>query len=167
MKLTRYFHLVLLAWLWCWSILRWPEVSAGATGDAAAGPGATGDGMSLPAWLLLPSIAALDAVISWLVSRYAVRNPRRINLPSKERILALPPEAQTRVLGRVREALGIVGLSTAFILLMAQRLMYRVALGQDATGALVAVLLAAVLAGPVILVALVVTTQRALEQEGA
>jgi len=164
-NLSWYFNAIMLAWLWLYSAWTWPSLPDRVPGHIGFGGGIRWDDATVLAWFVLPIIAAASTAAIWLAARYALRNPRRINIPGKDKLLALPAESQRRVLERVRAALGVIALQTTFILLLSQRMRYQAALGENVTASLVMILAFAVLSGPIIMVTLMVTAQRALDAE--
>jgi len=163
--LTWYLDLLLLGWLWIHSLRLWPTLPDRVPGHVGLRGEIRWDESTILAWLLLPIVATLSTAAIWIATRYSVRNPRSINIPGKDRLLSLPPNAQRRVLDRIGGSLGVAALSATMTLLLCQEMRYRAALGEAVTPWIVMILAVAVASGPTILITIVLTAQRALDAE--
>ncbi|MBX7117530.1 MAG: DUF1648 domain-containing protein [Gemmatimonadaceae bacterium] len=97
------------------------------------GPDGQPDGWSarsLSAWFLMPALAIALQGLMVVVGRVALANPQHINIPDKERLLALPPRFRAPVLATVAGFLDLVALGVAVLLAALQWQFTEVALGR-------------------------------------
>src|SRR5690606_18905334 len=103
---TRFLNLVLLAGLLGGSALAYPRLpermplhfGLDGTPDRWAET-------SLASWFMLPLVALALNLLLYGAAALSTRNARLVNLPGKERLLALPFERQRAVLRRMREGM--------------------------------------------------------------
>jgi uncharacterized membrane protein len=96
---------------------------------------------SVLGWFLLPGAACLVlALIDFLGSRLPAQ-PDLLNIPDKERLLALPPRFQAPVMREAQHLMDVVAVGTMAIMLLVQWEFVRVASGARGLG--VAVVLVA------------------------
>ena len=106
------------------------------------------------AWWWMPALGvALTALFAGL-SRWMEAHPPLINIPGKERLLALPPERQRPVLRRVGDLLWGVNALALALLVVIQWSIYQTAVAGPSRGLSIAVVLLAVATGPLILLGL-------------
>jgi len=92
-------------------------------------------------------IAALMGVLAWAAPRY----PALLNIPNKDKMLALPPERQQPVLRRAMDLLWLINAPILLCFLLIQLGMWHGAHGGDPTGFTVGALVLAVLSTPLAL----------------
>jgi uncharacterized membrane protein len=141
---------LLLAAHWGFAVWAWPDLpeAVPAHFDLSGEP-TRWESPSRGSWFGLPVVATLTAALVGTVAWAAPRYPRLMNLPDKDRLLALPPERQRPVLRRSADLLGLL---TAPILLafgMIQVGMWWGAHGQDTTALLVSALVVSALSAPI------------------
>lgn len=105
-------------------------------------------------WWWMPVLALVMTGFFAVIARWAMRNPGRVNMPGKDRLLALPPERQRPVLVRTADLLWFTNALTLLLFGVIQWSIYHTAITGPSQGLSVAVLLLAVGMGPMILLGL-------------
>lgn len=156
----------LIAALWIWSLWVWPSLPERTPAHFGL-DGAVNrwEDASVFGWFRIPIIALGTTIVIHVAAWLSIRNPRWVNLPQKDELLALAPERQRAVLAKIRDGLGLTAVLTALIMVMVQQLVWHVALGGDATWLSIATMVVGVLTGPIITVVLLVSTQRELNRQ--
>lgn len=115
-------------------------------------------------WFGLPTLALALAGSLYLVAWLAPVRPRWINLPDRERFLALPEGARGPVYRRVQTLLYLVATLILVVFGLVQLAVYREAMGSLGSGYIIAVLVVSVLSGPVLAIFGIVGLQRAVDE---
>ncbi len=163
---TRFLNLALLAVLLGGSALAYPQlperipVQFGLDGT----PGRWVE-TSLVSWFMLPLITLALNVILYGLAALSARNARFVNLPGKERLLALPLERQRAVLRRVREGLEALMVPVTLAFCLIQLSIYRTAIGTGGQVEVIAALLLVFLGPSIGLIGLLVRTQAELDRQ--
>jgi uncharacterized membrane protein len=119
---------------------------------------------SFRSWFLLP-IIALTLVLGMYWFRAATpRHPNWVNLPDRRRLADLPQAARGPVLEMMAGFLALVQAHLLVIFAIIQLASYRTAMGGDSRGAMLLVLLLALLATPIFLVVFFLRFQRAMAE---
>lgn len=117
-------------------------------------------------WMALPLIAIATSVMQYAMAAYMPRRPGWLNIPQKERLLALPPERQQPVL---RIGSSMLFWTTTMILslfLMIQYSMYRGAVsGTGGQGLMLVVLIYSLVVMPVVMWSFIGRMQTELERQ--
>jgi len=120
---------------------------------------------SLASWFMLPLVALTVNVLLYGLAALTTRNVRFVNLPGKERLLALPAERQRAVLRRMREGLESLTAPLTLGFCLIQLGSYRTAVGSGGRFEMVAALLLMVLASPIAAIGLLLRTQTELDRQ--
>lgn len=102
-------------------------------------------------WYLLTAIGLATAGLIYALASWSARRPDLLNLPGKERLLALPPERRDPVLGRIRQLVQGLAAPVLLVFVVVQAAIYRAALGHDVSGLVVTVLVLALALPPVLI----------------
>lgn len=122
---------------------------------------------SLRRWLLLPGMAVvLAAGMGWLSSTMP-RRPGWVNLPDKERLLALPPMRQAPVIRRIQALLAAITTQATAILGGVTLLSWRGATGQPTAQLSTVLLVVGLLSTPALLVGFLPWIQAELDRQHA
>ena len=120
---------------------------------------------SLFSWFLLPLIAVALNLMLYGIAALTLRDARLINLPGKERLLALPVERQRAVLDRIRDGLGSLAVPLTLAFCLIQLGVYRTAMGTGGRVEVLAALIVIVLASPVAVIRMMRRTQAELDRQ--
>ena len=82
-------------------------------------------------FLVLPLIGLASAALMAFVGRLAVRKPELMNMPGKERILALPQEARRRALVPLVVTMDVMATLILVLFIVIAVATYRSAMGHD------------------------------------
>jgi uncharacterized membrane protein len=115
-------------------------------------------------WFGLPLIAVGLTLALYGFRLVMPRHPRWVNLPDRRRLSDLPEAARGPVLEMLSGFLALIQTHLLVIFAVIQLASYRSALGEGSQGAMLLVLLMAVLASPVFLVVFFLRFQRAMEE---
>jgi uncharacterized membrane protein len=113
-------------------------------------------------WFLIPTIAFTLVLGMYGFRALMPRHPNWVNLPDHRRLADLPEAARGPVLEMMSGFLALVQAHLLVIFAIIQLASYRTALGGDSQGAMLLVLLLALLATPVFLVIFFLRFQRAM-----
>jgi uncharacterized membrane protein len=163
---TRFLNLALLAVLLVGSALAYPRLPERI--PTHFGLDGTPDRWvetSLVSWFILPLIALGMNALLYALTALTMRNPRFVNLPGKERLLALPAERQRAVLRRMREGMDslLAPMTLAFCLI--QLAIYRTAVGAGGRVEILAALLLVLLGSIIGAVGMLLRTQAELDRQ--
>lgn len=137
--------------LWIGAAVAWPALPdvipqhIGASGEVTTTP------KSIESWFFLPGLATLTLALLVGVSRVVRARPAFLNIPGREKLMALPPERQAPVLARSVELIDGTIVIMLFIFCVVQYGLWRVAHGGSSESMLVVVLPLAVLSTPLVL----------------
>lgn len=120
---------------------------------------------SWSSWFGLPLLAVGLNALLYGLAVVSTRDPRRVNLPGKERLLALPAERQQPVMATVREWLVALATPLTLAFCLIQLAIYRTATGQGGRGEIIAAFALIVLATPVIIIGMLVRTRTELDRQ--
>ncbi len=115
-------------------------------------------------WFLLPIIAVTLALSMYWVRWVLPRRPGWVSFPSRRRLTDFPEAARGPVLEMVSGFLALVQTHLLVIFTLIQLATYRTALGGDSQGAMILVLLLAMLGSPFFLVVFFLRYQRAMAE---
>lgn len=115
-------------------------------------------------WLLLPLVAAGACAITYFAAWLSARNPRRVNLPDRKKLLQLPRESQLWVLQGFANPLYVMALILNVAMWLLQYGAYLTATEGNGRAAIMAGLLVAILCGPFIMIGLLLGFQRRMDQ---
>jgi len=163
---TRFVNLVLLVVLLVGSALAYPRLPERI--PAHFGLDGTPDRWvetSLVAWFMLPLITLGMNALLYGLAALTMRNPRFVNLPGKERLLALPLERQHAVMHTMREGMEslLAPMTLAFCLI--QLSIYRTAIGAGGRVEIVAALLLVLLGSTIGTIGMLLRTQAELDRQ--
>jgi uncharacterized membrane protein len=163
---ARLLNLLLLAALLAGSAVAWPSLPARipAHFDFAGTPDRWVQ-TTWFSWFALPLLAVALNVLLFGVAALSTRNPRYINLPGKERLLALPVERQQSVMATIREGLEALAAPLTLAFGLIQLGVYRTAIGQGGRTELVAAHEVILLATPLIAITMVLRSQSELDRQ--
>lgn len=102
-------------------------------------------------WFGLPIVALVTHLLLYGIGRIAPDHPELFNHPEKERFLKIPREFQAPVIAELRGMMDVVSVGVVVTILVVQWLLWRVATGHVAQGALTFALIAAALILPAVL----------------
>jgi uncharacterized membrane protein len=115
-------------------------------------------------FLILPCVGIATIAVLYVVTRFAVRNPRLINLPDKKRFLELPEAEQRWVIEPVTTSIDWLITYLAVLFLVIELAMFRGAAGAD-TGTLMQITLITTIIGGIALpLVMLVQVQRRMNQ---
>lgn len=121
---------------------------------------------SLLGWMLLPLIGLATAALQYGIAAYLPRQPRWLNIPQKERLLALPPERQRPVLAHAARMLHWMTAMVLALFLLIAFDMYRGAMsGTGGRGFTVVVLIYSLVVMPVTLWSFIARMQSELDRQ--
>jgi len=126
-------------------------------------PDAWGDRTVL-SWFGIPLIAVTLTLAMYWFRALMPRHPTWVNLPDRRRLSDLPKAARRPVLELMSGFMALVQTHLLVIFAIIQLASYRTALGGDSQGAMILVLLLAVLASPFLLVVFFLRFPGALEE---
>lgn len=126
-------------------------------------PDAWGDRTVL-SWFGIPLIAVTLTLAMYWFRALMPRHPRWVNLPDRRRLSDIPDAARGPLLDMLSGFLAIIQTHLLVIFAIIQLASYRTALGGDSQGAMILVLLLAVLASPFLLVVFFLRFREALEE---
>jgi uncharacterized membrane protein len=151
----RTIHLIngcLLGLLFLGSALVWPDLPSEIPAHFDGGGRVTRwTRTSALSWFAVPLIALALTAVNYFFARLLPRWPHLINLPNKQRFLALPAERRGPVIERIREFLHGISIPLILIMIVVQVSIYRTAVGNPSVGYTIAILLGSLLLTPVIL----------------
>ncbi|HUF50691.1 MAG TPA: DUF1648 domain-containing protein [Longimicrobiales bacterium] len=165
MKTIHACNLVLLTALITLSIIVYPQLPDriplhfGAGGEADAWGERT-----LLRWLLLPLIATGICLLTYAGAWFSARDPKRVNMLDRKRLLQLPRESQLWVLQGLANPLYIMALVVNVSMCLFQYGAFRTAVDDSGRAAILAGLLLALLSGPFLLVGLLLSVQKRLDR---
>ncbi|MFO7262207.1 MAG: DUF1648 domain-containing protein [bacterium] len=163
---TRFLNLALLAALLVGSALAYPRLPDRIPGHFGLDGTPTRWVETSPAsWFLLPLIALGLNLLLYAMAALATRDARFVNLPGKERLLALPIERQREVLRRVREGMDALMAPTTLAFCLIQLAIYRSAIGMGGRVEIIAALLLVLLGSTIGTISLLVRTQAELDRQ--
>lgn len=143
---------LLLGMLFLGSALVWPDLPNEIPAHFDGGGQVTHwTRTSALSWFAVPLIALALTAVNYLSARLLPRWPHLINLPNKQRFLALPAERRGPVFERIREFLHGISIPLILIMTALQLSIYRTALGDPSVGYTIAILLGSLLLTPLIL----------------
>ncbi|HEY8469249.1 MAG TPA: DUF1648 domain-containing protein [Longimicrobiales bacterium] len=116
-------------------------------------------------WFMLPLIAIGLNALLYGAAALSTRDPRRINMPGKDRLLALPAERQQPVMATIREGLEALAAPVTLSFCLIQLAVYRTATGQGGRIEVIAALVLIVLATPIILIGMLLRSQSELDRQ--
>jgi uncharacterized membrane protein len=124
---------------------------------------------SFYAWFGLPLLTAGLVAINYVIGALLARRPDLMNIPRKQRLLALPPERQQRVMRWWWVLVQTIGLVEACIMSVAQFGLWRAASAHAYEGRAIASLVTVIAVGMVPLSLVIIWRMRAEveRQEGA
>jgi len=101
-------------------------------------------------WALLPVIALLTQALIERIRRSLPAHPERFNFPGKDDLLKLPAKLQQPIVATMQWFLDVVSCFTNGVFIAVQTMMWHAARGGKTDVATMAILLASVLATPVL-----------------
>jgi len=119
---------------------------------------------TLLSWFLLPLIAVALTLAMYGFRAVMPRHPGWVNLPDQRRLSDLPEAARGPVLEMFSGFLALVQAQLLVIFAIIQHATYRTALGGSSQGAMILVLVLAVVASPFLLVVFFLRFRTALEE---
>ncbi len=163
---TRFLNLVLLAGLLGGSALAYPRLpermplhfGLDGTPDRWAET-------SLASWFMLPLVALALNLLLYGAAALSTRNARLVNLPGKERLLALPLERQRAVLRRMREGMESLTAPLTLAFCLIQIGVYRTAIGAGGRIEIIAALILLLLGSSIAVVGMLLRTQNELDRQ--
>lgn len=120
---------------------------------------------SLASWFAMPLVALVIGAFNYVVAALLPRRPKWINLPNKERFLALPGERRAAVIRQMQGMLHGLTAPTVAVLAAVQVMIYRRALGTPGEHDLLVVLLLTVLLTPLVLIVWIPKVQREQDRQ--
>jgi uncharacterized membrane protein len=114
-------------------------------------------------WFGLPLMAVALTLAMYWFRAVMPRHPRWVNLPDRRRLSDIPEAARGPVVDMLSGFLALVQAHLLVIFAIIQLASYRTALGEDSQGAMILVLLLAVLSSPFLLVVFFLRLRVALE----
>jgi uncharacterized membrane protein len=115
-------------------------------------------------WFGLPLMAVALTLAMYWFRAVMPRHPRWVNLPDRRRLSDIPEAARGPVVDMLSGFMALVQTHLLVIFAIIQLASYRTALGGDSQGAMILVLLLAVLASPFLLVVFFLRFRGALEE---
>lgn len=146
----RLLNLALVAVLWIGSAVALPGLPARIPRHVGT-TGITWTDATALSWFLLPAVATATLLLVRMMAGVIAARPRWLNIPGKERLLALPPERQAPVLRRAIDMMHGTITVTLLIFIAVQYGLWHTARGGSADTMLVLVLPLAVLSTPLVL----------------
>jgi uncharacterized membrane protein len=120
---------------------------------------------SLRAWLALPAVGAATVALLLGIAAWMPRRPGMLNVPDKERFLALPPARQAPIVHLVQLALEWMALFIVGLFGLIQIGAWRAAHGLPSRGWILASLLVGVVGSLASAVALVAMLQNRIDEQ--
>lgn len=102
-------------------------------------------------WFSIPLVALALTAANYALAHFLPRWPHLINLPGKQRFLALPAERRAPVIERLRELLYGISVPLIVLMMVVQVAIYRTAQGEPSDRYVLATVLGSVLLTPLIL----------------
>ncbi len=150
--MTRTLTYLLLGCLVVGSVLGWPTLPERIPGHFGADGQVTRwtDRTALH-WFVLPVLALVVALPAIWLARALPRRPHLVNIPDKDRYLALREEHRLPVIERIRNMVFGIAAQVLALLALVQLGIYRTAHGHDTQSYMMAVLVLSLLIVPVTL----------------
>jgi uncharacterized membrane protein len=158
-------NLVLLAGLIGFSVAVYPELPSqipvhfSGSGDADEWAARTP-----MRWMLLPLVAAGICAVTYFAARISLRDPRRLNVPDRNKLLRLSHESQMWVLQGVANPIYLLAAVLNTTMCLLQYGAYLTATTGNGQSVILAGLMMALLAAPVMAVGLLISYQRRMGQ---
>lgn len=166
MRTVHLVNLVLLGALVLGSLAAWPELPASIPAHLGLGGEPTRwTERSLAAWFGLPALAVAMTLLIYGVAWLLPGRPRFLNIPDKQRFLALPPERQAPVLRLVQTSLYWVNAYSLTLQGLVQLSLYRAAHGEADRMFMLFLLLFALAVPPLIVLPLLSRTQAEITRQ--
>lgn len=166
MRTGRFLNLVLLTLLFGASLLAWPTLPAELPSHLNIDGRVTRWTDATPlAWFGMPLLALGLNLLLYVIMRFATRDPRGINLPNKDRLLALPEHRQQVVLEEVKGLLELPCIEVTVIFCLVQYALYRAAVGGDTKALMIVIIAVPLLTAPVLVITMILRIQAAIDRQ--
>ncbi len=113
-------------------------------------------------WFALPMVGLLTSVLFGWIRHRAPEHPEMLNIPGKQKLMALPPEQRARVTRQIIKVLSVVELWTLLILVLIQIGEWVTATGGAGQRWVLSGVALSLLGSPVLLLLVLLRTQSAL-----